>query len=94
MTNDDRAETAAADNWVSFSDILLTLVCAVLFLRMVQSQFQKDIHKSKEFEQRLGVLEQTSSELESMARQVSSEVEQLPPLRDQAKPSEPQGKAK
>jgi hypothetical protein len=93
VTNDDRAETAAADNWVSFSDILLTLVCAVLFLRMVQSRSQGDVQKSRDFEQRLGVLEQTSTELESMAQQVVAEVDELGAALDQTNPPQTQGRA-
>ena len=93
MTNDDRAETAAADHWVSFSDILLTLVCAVLFLRMVQSRSQGDVQKSRDFEQRLGVLEQTSTELESLARQVVAEVDEMGSALESRKPAQTQRKA-
>jgi hypothetical protein len=68
---------AQPDSWVSFSDILLTLVCAVLYLRVMQSHRKDDLERNREFERRLVSVEQTSAEVEASVRHAALAVQGL-----------------
>jgi hypothetical protein len=85
----DRADTAAKDGWVSFSDILLTLVCAVLFVRSTISSQRPETATVQQFEERLQVVVREAEEIDASLKVALENVKVLAnaigkPPRDQS----------
>jgi len=86
---DHRVEESSKDGWVSFTDILLSTVCAVLFIQAwVANQSSRDEHESAGIEERLLAMEKSTAEIDKTAKSASvllrelSGVAKLTPLSD------------
>jgi len=61
--NKDHQGIIAKDGWVSFADILLALVCAVLYVRIL-GYGQDQAEDAQDFEARLKIVERETAQIE------------------------------